>query len=177
MKKILFLLVVSLCVTTSLMAQPKIRYQGDVQVGYSFGIGGYNLNRVDLHFINSARIGEYFSAGVGIGLDFYHAKQHEVLWDNFRELALPIYLNTRGYLPVSQKVSLFASLDVGASIGLTLGVKGLSGLLLSPSIGVRLHTTHRQAVTIGVGYVMQQFGAYGIKFNADAMQIKVGYSF
>lgn len=176
MKKFLFVLIFSGFITSATEAQVKVRYQGDVQAGYSIGIGTFKHDRINLHFVNSARIGNYFSAGLGLGLDYYTAVVNANGEDP--ELVLPIYFNARGYLPASEKTELFLSADIGTSIGLTEGVSGSNGFLFTPSIGARFKTGSKNAITIGFGYVLQEWSAGGIfNVNTDAIQIKVGYSF
>lgn len=177
MKKFLVLLMVMCSYSLVINAQPPIRYQGDAQVGYSLGIGTFDIDRVNFQYINSARIGDYFSAGVGTGLDLYLFKSYGYYDDSSAELALPIYLNTRGYLPASSNIELFLSFDIGASIGLTEGMSDISGLLLSPSVGTRFKLDGNKAISLGLGYVHQKWSESLISINTDAMQLKVGFSF
>ena len=101
MKK-LFLLIVTTVISANIAkAQVQVTYQGEVDAGYSIGVGTFATSRVNLHTIQGIRIGEYVSTGLGLGLDYYHE-----FYDN-GELVIPIYLNIKGYLPVSKKVSTF----------------------------------------------------------------------
>lgn len=69
MKKNLFLFVLFLAAINSTNAQKtKVNYQGDIQFGYSAGIGTFAADRINLHMINGVRINEYFFTGVGLGL-------------------------------------------------------------------------------------------------------------
>ncbi len=172
MRKSLLLIFVILATSLNSYAQmPTAKYQGDVQLGYSLGIGTYSANRVNLHMINSIRIGEYFSTGLGVGLDYYH---EGVETD---ELALPLYLNLKGYYPVSSQAELFLSTDIGVSIGLTEGISGYSGFLFTPSIGTRVKIYNDKAILLSLGYHMQKWSESGFSINTDAIQFKVGFSF
>lgn len=183
MRKFLFVLPLLAISFAGYSQSVKIKYQGDVQAGYSIGIGTFNHDRVNLHMINSVCIGDYFSAGVGLGLDMF-TKLHYDEYDGTNwyeesspELTLPIYFNARGYLPVTNKTELFLSMDIGASIGLTEGVDGLSGLLFVPSVGSRFKVGSKNAVSVSLGYVLQKWSEAGFHINTDAIQLKLGFSF
>lgn len=174
MKKLYFLVV---CVTVTMLvsvanAQVPVKYQGEVNLGYSLGVGTISLSRVNIHTIQSAKIGSYFSAGVGVGLDYYHDidKYMGDEWDK-GELVLPIYLDLAGYIPASDNVSLLASFDIGVGIGLTEGVSDNSGLYLAPAVGVKINKFKAQ-----LGYTMQKWGDL-FDNTSGAVQIKVGVVF
>ncbi len=88
------------------------------------------------------------------------------------ELILPIYLDLAGYVPASENVSLLASFDIGAGIGATEGVSGLSGLYCTPAIGIKAGKFKAQ-----LGYNVQRISESGIGLNVNAIQIKVGVVF
>jgi len=167
MKKILFLLTLGLLILSSKEAgaQVNIKYRGEVDFGYSVGVGDLApiASRVNFHTVQGAQFGKYVSAGLGLGLDLYH--------DLENELMLPIYLNVKGYLPVNETVSPYLSFDIGAGVGLTEGVSGLSGLYVTPAIGVKVSKFKFQ-----FGYSLQQF-SNGISLNMSAIQLKVGVVF
>ena len=68
MKKFLLLVVVAGSFAWSASAQ---RYQGDVNIGYGLGIGGYAVNRFHVETVHGARINPYLFAGAGIGLSYF----------------------------------------------------------------------------------------------------------
>ena len=107
MKKILFIitmLVTSLGINAQEM---NAKYQGEFDLSYSIGTGTFSTNRVNLHTIHGAKIGNYFSLGVGVGLDYYHEMYEK------GELIVPIFANVKGFLPVNDKFSPYLSLDLG----------------------------------------------------------------
>ena len=69
MKKIT-LLVIMIVTAFTLNAQSLVKYHGEVNAGYSVGIGTFATNRVNIHTIQGVDISKYFSTGVGIGLDY-----------------------------------------------------------------------------------------------------------
>ncbi len=178
MRRVILLALVLCGLTTFVKAQNNlpfsVSYQGDVQLGYSIGVGTFNYDRINLHLINSAKLGDYFSTGIGLGIDCYTS----IGYDDSAEVALPIYLKLRGYLPVNEKTSLFASMDIGASIGLSDGLSDLNGLLFVPAVGAKFYLNPKNAITLSLGYNLQKWSAGGIaSLNTDALQLKVGYSF
>lgn len=173
-QKLILLATITLSSAISARSQQpvKIKYQGDVQVGYSVGIGSIAQDRVNLHLINSARFNEHFSAGLGVGLDLYT----NFIYDA-EELALPLYLNARGYIPASANTSLFLSFDLGVSIGLTEGMQGMNGLMLVPAVGASFRTANNKAVTLTLGYNYQSWSESIFSVNTDAITLRLGYSF
>ena len=47
-----------------------VKYQGEVSLGYAFGVGDIKIDKSSLQIINGVRIGTYFAAGVGVGFDY-----------------------------------------------------------------------------------------------------------
>ncbi len=80
-------------------AKIPVKYHGEADLGYSIGVGTFSTCRANLHTIQGVQVGRYFSAGLGLGLDHYH-EFYEI-----GVLAIPIYLNLKGYIPVSEKSS------------------------------------------------------------------------
>lgn len=174
-------LILSLCLLFSSAAfAQQIKYQGEVQVGYGFGVGDISIDRVNAHMINGARFNQYLSAGLGVGLDYYHGNGESYF-------SLPIYVNVKGYLPLSDKISLFASLDCGYSVSLSGEEQGgwkadVKGFLITPAVGASFKIADSKAINLSLGYMSQKI-AYGrsggstIKDNANAVGLKVGYAF
>lgn len=164
MKKLLLTAIAATVSLCAAHAQVPVKYQGEVDLGYSIGVGEFATGRVNLHTIQGVKIGDYFSTGVGVGVDYYHEGE--------AELMIPVYLNLKGYLPVSEKVSPYLSFDIGAGIGATEGVSGLSGMMLTPAIGVKAGIFKAQ-----IGYNVQRISESGVGVNFNALQIKVGVMF
>ncbi|GGK11621.1 MULTISPECIES: hypothetical protein [Parabacteroides] len=177
MKKNFILLFI--CSFLSLGAQGQsYKYQGEVLGGYSAGIGTFSLDRVNLHTVHGVRFNQYLFAGVGLGVDyFYNFDAYLSDIDTKGELTMPIFFDIKGYLPVSPKVSIFASFDIGAGIGLTEGVSGSKGLMFTPAIGTSLKVSSKNAVTLSAGYNYQAWSESGLKVNTDAISLKLGFQF
>ena len=87
MKKYILLLMAVMFISTSAFSQNKIRYQGEVEAGYTIGVGNLNTNRMNIHMINGIRFNQYASVGIGLGVDIYQKE------DLMVEYAIPIFLN------------------------------------------------------------------------------------
>lgn len=147
-----------------------ISYRGEVLTGFGFGTGLLPMDRLYLHTVQGVKVGDFFSAGVGIGLNMIMPYAFDY---NLPELYMPIYLNLKGYLLVDENVSIFGSFDIGGSFGLTEGVTGMSGLVLCPSVGVSINNK----VNISLGYDIQKIslGNYFGSLNMNAVALKVSY--
>lgn len=166
MKKIILLLVAAVISASSAFAQVPIKYQGEVDLGFSFGVGTYAVNRVNVHTIQGVKIGDYFSAGIGLGTDIYVEKDVE------SDLFIPLYLNVKGYLPTSSKVTPYASFDIGGGFGASEYAKGLSGVMLCPAVGVKIGMFKAQ-----LGYNVQKISESGVSINFSSLQLKAGVVF
>ena len=164
MKKLFLLIVVSICIAIQASAQTPIKYQGEVDLGYSVGVGTFAAGRINVHTIHGAKFGDYFSAGIGVGADLYHEVEMEVM--------VPVFLNVKSYLPTNTKVTPFASFDIGAGIGASANIKGISGMLITPAIGVKVGMFKAQ-----LGYNVQKISESGVSVNMNALQLKVGVVF
>lgn len=163
MKK-LFLLLAAICVASSAFAQTPIKYQGEVDLGYSLGVGEFATGRVNIHTVHGAKIGDYFSAGIGVGVDLYT--------EGGTDVVIPIFLNLKGYLPTNSKVTPYASFDIGAGIGASEYVSGLSGVMFTPAVGIKVGMFKAQ-----LGFNVQKFSESGISVGFNAVQLKVGVVF
>lgn len=176
MKKIILALFIALVTIGGTNAQSlkqtlkKARYQGEVTLGYSVGVGRTPLDRINVHVINGVRFNPYVSLGIGIGFDFYTTNG---------EVALPLFVNVKGYLPVADKIDLIASMDIGGSFSLSDGFGHASGFMINPALGVSFDLGRKHAINLALGYNSQAWvrpGSNG-RFNTDAFSIKAGFVF
>lgn len=167
MKKILFLFMIGWFALSGreAAAQVKSVYQGELDFGYAIGVGkcGPIASRMNLHTIHGAKIGKYCSVGMGVGFDLYH--------DLNNEMILPVYLNAKGYYPVSEKFSPYFSFDMGVGVGVTGEVGGMTGIYVMPAVGIK---TGRVKVQIGCS--AQQL-SQDVSVSLNAVQFKVGLVF
>lgn len=191
MKKHILLFAFALLSTAAFAQNQSVRYQGEVQVGYAIGIGDRKIDRQSIHMINGVRFNPYFSAGLGLGLDIYQS-------DGETLLSLPLFVNLKGYLPVSQAVSLFASFDLGYSAALksyeeTIHMSnipydaklGMKGFMFTPAIGVSFKVAENKALNLSLGYDIKtataEVSAQGQHASDDmkcnAIGLKLGFAF
>ena len=86
-------------------------------------------------------------------------------------LLIPVFINFKGFLPVSALVSPYASCDIGGGFGVG-DISGLSGFMCTPAVGVQVGMFQVQ-----VGYALQQFSEEGIGLSCNAVQFKLGVNF
>ncbi len=175
MKKVIILVIVSAMSVFTAMAQTSVKYNGEINAGYSIGVGSYPVNRVNLNTIQGIKVGEYFSTGLGLGLDWYKGLYADY-WEeqgkaDMGELAMPIYLNMKGYLPVNEKVAPYLTFDIGYGIGLTEGLDGFGGLYLTPGIGIKVGKFKAE-----LGLNVQRIVDI-VNINANALKLGIGYIF
>ena len=103
MKKYLLLLLFAvLCAYAK--AQNSPRYQGEVNIGYGFGMGDYQMDRFYIETIHGARIIPNLFLGAGAGL---------ALLDN-GHATIPVFADIKGYLTKSKIAPyIFANLGYG----------------------------------------------------------------
>jgi hypothetical protein len=157
------------------------KYQGEVNLGYSIGVGNLGFNKVNLHTVQGVKMGDYVSAGLGFGLDWWRGIYKEY-WEeqgkfDLGELTLPIYLNVKGYLPVKEDMAPYISCDIGYAAGLTKGVKNLAGLYFSPSVGLKFKSFKAE-----LGFTLQKVDDEYVEYYyettaATAFKLSVGYFF
>ena len=145
---------------------PPVKYQGELDFGYSLSVGLFIDDRIYLHTVQGAKIGDYFSAGVGIGFD--------VSLDEY--YYMPLYLNLAGYLPTSAKTSFIASLDFGTAIDL---YDRASWLYVTPAFGIK---TGKFKIQLGYNVIKlpriyKDLGLVNEGLSMNAIQLKMGIVF
>ena len=172
MKKLL--LISFLLLGFSFAANSQNKYQGEVQIGYNFGVKDFDPDYANLSFINGIRFNKNLFAGIGVGLNTYSIFESGV----DKEYALPIFINAKAYLPVSPQTDFFASLDCGYWFGISSNLKEVGGLMLTPSVGVCFDLGKSYGLNLSLGYNHQNWSADGpVSVNTGAIGLKVGFSF
>lgn len=178
MKRILILVAVATLAAHTTSAQVNAKYQGEVNAGYSIGIGPFGMNRVNLHTVQGVKIGDYVSTGLGIGLDWWRGLYADY-WEeqgkaDMGELSLPIYLNVKSHLPISETTAPYLTFDIGYNVGLTDGLEGFGGLYLTPGVGVKIGMFKAE-----VGFNIQKIdtGLDILDIKSNAIKLAVGVVF
>ncbi len=144
-------------------------YQGEVDLMYSFGIDD-ETNNVNLEFVNGIRFSRYLFAGVGGGLTM-----------NFGDEAVivPLYLNVKGYMPVSRKLDLVAGLNLGTKLDYYYDTSG--GLLLRPEFGFHFPFRGKSGMDVSIFYEYYSYTVYvlnaTIKGKTNQIGFKIGFHF
>ncbi len=148
-----------------------VKYQSELQIAFGVGIGEIKIDRVYAQTIQGVRIGDYFSIGLGLGVTIIPT----YVTNSTLEMYVPIFANTKGYLPISEKLKAFLSLDIGGTVGVGEKMKDFRGLMLSPSLGMSISNT----VNVGLGYEIQRLSSKytSAYLNMNAVVIKLGCMF
>ena len=150
--------------TTSEAQYTNTRYQGEVYVSGGYGIGNIPLNRLQLHTVHGARVGECFSAGIGLGADWYTQDFNSGL------LMVPIFADFKVYAPTASRFDPFIMLDLGYSF--QPESPSLGGMMFGAGLGF-----HAGCFALSAGYHLQQLSIAGINLNMGAIQLKLGVAF
>ncbi len=144
-----------------------IKYQGEASLGFGAGVGTYNMNRVPIHTVHGVRLNDNFFVGGGLGVDIFSK-------DGESATIIPVFANAKGYLPVSDKVSLLAALDLGYGIG-TGDFSKVGGLYAYPQIGCNLKIMHKYSFDFTFGYNSQSLSNDGVSINLGAIGFKIAF--
>ena len=162
-------------------------YAGIIEAGYGLGVGEYGIDNFRLNFINGFRIGQTFSAGLGIGVRRYYVER-----ENFTDhhslvsgkVQIPVFLDLRKTFS-TKKVTPYLALGIGNSTRFSAGdtttVK--EGLLFTPSGGIWFNFSSRFALFCGVAYEMQKMEYLLLaddsryKKNTSSVSLNIGIAF
>lgn len=140
------------------------RYHGEIYLSGGYGIGNAALSRLQLHTIQGARIGECFSAGVGLGVDYYTPDLESGMF------MIPIFADLKLYAPTVGQFDPFLMVDLG--YGVVAEEPNVGGLMFGAGIGFKAG-----AFAMSLGYHLQQFGVQGVSLGLGAIQLKLGFAF
>lgn len=119
------------------------RYQGEVNLGYALGLGENGLDRVVFETIHGSRISKYAFVGLGFGFNAYKDILTGVNFDRRGNITstetswgmtVPVFLDMKGYYPVTKDFAPYIDLGLGCSIGV-LEIEG-SGFLANVGFGI-----------------------------------------
>lgn len=100
--------------------------QGEINTSYSFCIDE-ELNNLNLEVINGVRFSRYFYAGICLGATADFSDE---------AILFPVFIDLKGYMPVTSKMDLIAGVDVGTKLDYTYDMSGV--FLFRPEFGVIL---------------------------------------
>ena len=155
-------------------------YHGFFDAGYTFGVGDYELNKIELSSTHGYQFNPYFFLGGGIALHFiseYGRSNHSLY--RARMCDIPIYANTRITF-LNGTISPF----IDGKCGYYLTHHG--ELYANVSAGCRFALQHGQAINIYIGYTKEDLEfsrsiSYYTKFkkicSTEGISLKLGYEF
>lgn len=191
MKKIIILLTVSLLVSTATAtaqiihgstysssttyksrAKLSTRYQGELNFGY--GLGGKlkddgdkrdaEYQRAFIETVHGIRINKYAFAGLGVGFQYAYKENREMGM-------LPVFVDLKGYWPVTDTFAPYVAIDLGYSAGLfSDGDDTPGGFYASYGLGLNF-----RRLNFGFGWQHQSFSDWDTSVNS--FFVKVGLKF
>lgn len=155
------------------------RYQGEFAFAYGLAVSegmGDLVPRIVFETVHGVRINPYLFAGVGLGINYFYKDLYFFDgWDIYElgnsGTVLPVFANVKGYLPVSRKVALNLSWDLGAAIG--IGGYFNEGTEFYTSIGPGV-TFGRQSGGVRGDFSIR-FQHMGEGLNAILFRIGIGF--
>ena len=176
-----------------------IKPQYEINVGYIsggkinrkvFGAIDTNFSRPYINAIVSARLSNYLSLGVGVGLEYAYeeCKLTNLTTDAFPEtwnaLCIPIFANVKAHYPVSELVAPYISVSLGGNVIAISNftrhgygkVKG--GVMMKFGAGISVSKFH-----LGLGFTTQGIewlspqGVTNFKGGSNAFYIEAGVMF
>ena len=146
-----------------------LKYQGEVNTSFSFSIDEETSN-LNLEVINGIRFSRYFFAGAGIGATASFSDE---------AIIFPIFVDFKGYMPVSRKMDLMAGVDVGTKLDYTYDMTG--GFLFRPEFGLNFPLNRKVGLKLTLLYELYNFKTTildaQIKCRLNEIGIKFGVSF
>ena len=129
MKKIIILAIAALIALPSATMAQSIYYQGELSVG--FATGGKltvkedgvtaklktDFSRPFVETVHGVRITEYAFVGVGVGVQYAYGQflPEESVNEKWGTLLTPLFVNMKGYYPVSEDFAPYITVNFGAS--------------------------------------------------------------
>ena len=146
-----------------------LKYQGEVNTSFSFSIDEETSN-LNLEVINGVRFSRYFFAGAGIGATASFSDE---------AILFPIFVDLKGYMPVSRKMDLMAGVDVGTKLDYTYDMTG--GFLFRPEFGLNFPLKGKVGLKLTLLYELYNFKTTildaQVKCRLNEIGIKFGVSF
>lgn len=191
MRKIFTALILCFCIIGAQAQNVTSKcYRGFAEVGYTIGMGYYELGRFEIHTSHGYQISRYFFVGAGLGFHFipeYETPGMDIALET-RESSvdIPVFANVRANF-TKKKVVPFIDLKAGTY------VTNNGGLYTNIAIGCRIATNSRNAIYIAVGCTMTKlefetfdrfissssmdYTRKASKQDTEGLSINVGYEF
>lgn len=146
-------------------------YKGYLEAGYSFGVGDYKANQLDITTTHGITFGNMFFVGAGTGVNILFTNNFDPNWSqsprqsnnygsyNTTAVMLPVFADFRLNFS-SGDVTPFIDCKIGSTFLVSSGnvyindgwLDNNTSLYFSPSIGVRIATGRNSAINLGATY-------------------------
>lgn len=131
-----------------------------------------NTDRIVIETTHGARISPYFFIGAGLNYNYFYTKQVYRDAEGIQNKGagiVALFANGKGYYPISQKLSVYLSLDLGAAIAAHGYVKGKE---FYTAIGPGVNLGNKQTKFCDLGIRFQHMGE-----GANAILFRIGVGF
>lgn len=135
-------------------------YRGFVDIGYTVGLGDFDLNRINFSTSHGYQFNPYLFVGIGIGAQYF---------DDSEEWLCPIFADVRCNIIKNTPLIPFIGIKGGYSFYPEDSFEDV-GAYINPSVGAKYMISSKCAVNLSVGYTAQLFD-YVETINSGA-QIK-----
>lgn len=147
-------------------------YQGQIDLGSTFGIGNYAFTKFEVNSTHGYQFNPYYYLGGGVGAHFMLDYN-----DNFYRHQVPnilLYLDSRLTF-IESNITPYIESRIGYF------VTNFGGMYVNFSLGCRFAVYYRQAINLSVGYSFEKLGfeyyTTREKFNTNNFSVKLGYEF
>ena len=191
MKKVILLFVAMMTISASVAVaqEKKVKYHGEVFVagdaswsnviydGQKASDTNLLMYGTSLHTIHGVKIGDYFSIGLGLGIDFIIGADEETVGSaELSGLLIPTYLDCKFWIPTKGKVTPFIMAEGGGSFAIyPQTIRPLYGA----GVGFKV-----DRIMLSLGYMNEGFNLRdfiyedeNIKFYQHKLQLRIGVAF
>lgn len=186
MKRLIIIMVaMATMFTTPVVAQnSNVKYQSEVFVSGGAAIGDMYIMLGDMtkdgmkmtyslsvQTIQGAKFGDYFSAGIGLGLDFLAGPADDL--DLFAML-IPVYADFKFWIPTNGRITPYLMAEAGGSFNiLPSTIRPLYG----GGVGIKLNDRFAMSLNyVNDGYRMPTIGAEKIDYSYNEHKLQLRFS-
>ena len=141
-------------------------YKGFIDFGYTFGVGDWGIDRLELSTSHGYQFNPYLYVGGGVAVNLFEGDI----------VGLPIFAHVRANVS-NKHISPYIDLRIGYS-----PLEDVKGVYMAPSIGCKI-----KSFNVSMGYVMQKAeysyfdsnSGYGFQSdeNCGGLSLKIGFEF
>lgn len=172
---VLFLTIItpSLChaqVETNQKQSISLKYKGNIEGGYTVGVGDYDINRTDISTSHGILMYGYLFSGIGVGWNYYHKSETSYV---------PLFIDIRTDLvETSKDIIPLIGIKGGYSFNASDNFEKI-GAFINPFLGVKYKTNDRYYIYLLAGYTAQwvNMTKYVENINMSGITFKIGFGF